>query len=262
MTLKNWIEQISILLVSVFFFTTCSPKYKISSKSKPITHEDWDSLLKTYITANGLVDYQGFQSDRKKLDSYLQKLSSHHPNDKNWSKEEQLTYWMNAYNAFTVELILENYPLESIKDVVSGPSIAFVSSPWDIKFIEIEGAIYDLNNVEHNFLRKRLEEPRIHFGINCASISCPNLPPFAFEANKVYEQLDELAKGFINNTQKNKITVDKIQISKIFKWFGSDFTKNGTLIDFLNRYSNTPINAKAEIEHLDYDWNLNEAKAQ
>ncbi len=262
MTFKNWIERIGILLVSVFLLTACSPKYKVSSKSKPITHEDWDSLLKMHITEEGLVNYQGFQSNKKKLDSYLQKLSTHHPNDKNWTKEEQLTYWMNAYNAFTVQLILDNYPLESIKDVVSGPSIAFVSSPWDIKFIEIEGATYDLNNVEHNFLRKRFEEPHIHFGINCASISCPNLSPFAFEADKVYEQLDELAKEFINNPQKNKITADKIQISKIFKWFGSDFTKNGTLVEFLNRYSDTSINVGAEVENLDYDWNLNEAKVQ
>ncbi len=260
MTFKNWIEQISLVLASLFFLTACSPKYKISSKSQPMTHEDWDSLLKVHITDEGLVDYKGFESDRKKLDTYLKKLSAHHPNDKNWSKEDQLVYWMNAYNAFTVQLILDNYPLESIKDVVSGPSIAFISSPWDIKFIEIEGAEYDLNNVEHNFLRKRLEEPRIHFGINCASISCPNLPPFAFTADKVYEQLDGLAKVFINDESKNKITTDKIQVSKIFNWFGGDFKKNGTLIDYLNRYSENPINADAKVEFLDYDWNLNEAK--
>lgn len=260
MTFKNFVERISIFLLSVFMMIGCSPKYKIASKSEPITHEDWDSLSKKHITADGLVNYKGFQNDRKKLDAYLQKLSEHHPNDKNWSKEEQLAYWINAYNAFTVQLILDNYPIESIKDITSGPSIAFINSPWDIKFINIEGAEYDLNNIEHNFLRKRWEEPRIHFGVNCASISCPVLPQFAFTADKIYEQLDEQGRRFLNDPSKNKITANSIQISKIFKWFSGDFEKNGTLIDFLNKFSDTQINADAEIDYLEYDWGLNEAK--
>ncbi|MFK7905591.1 MAG: DUF547 domain-containing protein [Chitinophagales bacterium] len=260
MTLKTWIGNFGMLIISTLLIVSCSPKYKIASKSEPITHEIWDSLLKKHITDEGLVNYKGFQEDRKKLDTYLQKLSVHHPNDKNWSQKEQLVYWMNAYNAFTIQLILDHYPLESIKDVVSGPSIAFISSPWDIKFIDIEGAKYDLGNIEHNFLRKRFEEPRIHFGINCASISCPNLPQFAFTVEKVDEQLDELARLFINDSSKNKINADKIEISKIFNWFGGDFKTNGTLIEYLNQYSKTKINTDAKVSHLDYDWNLNEAK--
>ncbi|MEZ4887314.1 MAG: DUF547 domain-containing protein [Chitinophagales bacterium] len=260
MTFKNCIEKASLLLLSLFLLIGCSPKYKISSKSDPITHETWDSLLKVHVNNQGLVDYKGFQTDRKKLDTYLQKVSEHHPNDKNWSKEEQMAYWINAYNAFTVQLILDNYPVESIKDVTSGPSISFVNSPWDIKFIEIEGAKYDLNNIEHNFLRKRFEDPRIHVGVNCASASCPALPQFAFTADKLYEQLDQQARLFINDPSKNKITSNNIQISKIFKWFEGDFTKNGTLIDFLNKYSDTKINANASVDYLDYNWSLNEAK--
>jgi len=260
MTLKTWIGNFGMVIISVLLIVGCSPKYKIASKSEPITHETWDSLLKAHITDEGLVEYTGFQEDRKKLDTYLQNLSAHHPNDKNWSKEEQLVYWMNAYNAYTVQLILDHYPLESIKDVVSGPSIAFISSPWDIKFIDIEGAKYDLGNIEHNFLRKRFEEPRIHFGINCASISCPNLPKFAFTAKKVYEQLDELARLFINNPSKNKISSDEVEFSKVFKWFRGDFEKNGTLIEFINQYAETKINTNAEVDYLAYDWNLNEAK--
>lgn len=262
MTLKNCIEKTSLFLLALFLMASCSPKYKITSKSEPITHETWDSLLKSHITDEGLVDYKGFQNDRKKLDTYLQKLSEHHPNDKKWSKEEQLAYWINAYNAFTIQLILDNYPLESIKDVTSGPSISFVNSPWDIKFITIEGAEYDLNNIEHNFLRKRFEEPRIHFGVNCASISCPVLPQFAFTADKIYEQLDQQARLFINDSSKNKITADNPQVSKIFKWFSGDFEAKGTLIEFLNQYSDTQINPNASIDYLDYDWGLNEGQTK
>ncbi len=262
MTFKNCIEKISLFLLALFLLIGCSPKYKIASKSKPITHEDWDSLLKAHVNDKGMVAYKGFQNDRKKLDSYLQKLSEHHPNDKNWSKEEQMAYWINAYNAFTVQLILDNYPTESIKDVKSGPTISFVNSPWDIKFITIEGAEYDLNNIEHNFLRKRFEDPRIHVGVNCASISCPALPQFAFTADKLYEQLEEQARRFVNDPTKNKIATNSIQISKIFKWFSGDFEKNGPLIDFLNKYSDTQIDANASIDYLEYNWGLNEAQEE
>ena len=262
MTLKNnWIKNLGVLIMSTLIFVGCSPKYKVTSKSEPVTHGIWDSLLKAHITEEGWVKYADFQKDRKKLDTYLQKLSAHHPNDKNWSKEEQLAYWMNAYNAFTVQLILDNYPLESIKDIVSGPNIPFVNSPWDIKFINIEGAKYDLGNIEHNFLRKRFDEPRIHFGINCASISCPVLPQFAFNADKVYEQLDEQTRLFFKDASKNKIEQNKLQLSKIFKWFGGDFKKDGkTLQEFINQYTDTKIDSNASIEYLDYNWNLNEAK--
>lgn len=226
------------------------------SSVKP-THKIWDELLNNYVDDNGLVDYQGFASDRKKLQSYLNDLTSNPPDKETWSQAEQIAFWINAYNAFTVELILEYKPSESIKDIGSKIQIPFINSPWDIKFIEMKGEKLDLNNIEHDILRKEFEEPRIHFAIVCASYSCPKLRNEAFVDGKLESQLREQTSLFINDPSRNEITGASISISKVFKWFKGDFTKNGTLIDFLNKYSQTPINKDARIDYKDYDWKLN-----
>lgn len=249
------------LLSSVLLlFAQCGSSPKIQSDATPVSHEIWDNLLQKHVKKTGLVDYKGFIADSTLLNQYLALLQKNHPNDQHWSPIEQQCYWMNAYNAFTIALIIRNYPVASIKDIGKGLNIPFVSSPWDIKFVQIERQTYDLNNIEHNILRKHFDDPRIHFGINCASISCPNLAPEAFVAHKMDQQLDSLAVTFINNPSKNKISANQAEISKIFSWFKGDFTKKGSLISFLNKYSKTTINNKATISHLDYDWNLNETK--
>jgi hypothetical protein len=226
------------------------------SNSHPVTHEIWDGLVKKYASTDGKVNYAGFIQDSVLFNSYLKLLKNNHPNDKNWSEKEQLSYWINAYNAFTVKLIVDNYPLKSIKDIKKG--LPFINSVWDIKFIKIEGATYDLNNIEHSILRKKFDEPRIHFAINCASVSCPDLRNEAFTADQLENQLTEQAKLFLNNPVKNKITADKIELSSIFSWFKKDFTKHDSLIDFLNHYAPVKINQNAAIDYLDYDWKLNE----
>ena len=244
-----------ILVISSLAFSACSVKtYK--SDSKPITHELWNTLTKTHVSESGQVNYTGFQKDKDKLSKYLDLLSQNHPNKKNWTKDEQLAYWINAYNAFTVKLIIDNYPTKSIKDIKNG--IPFVSTVWDIKFINIEEATYDLNNIEHGIIRKQFDEPRIHTALNCASISCPKLRNEAFIPERLEEQLEDQMRYFVNNPVKNKITSDNLQLSKLLKWYKSDFTKKGNLIDYLNKYSEVKINKDAKISHLDYDWNLNE----
>ena len=110
----------------------------------------------------------------------MEELRKGHPNDKHWTETEQLAYWINAYNAFTVELILDHYPVASIRDIKEG--VPFINSVWDIDFIKIEGKTYSLNDIEHRILRREFDEPRIHFAIVCASISCPKLRNEAFEA--------------------------------------------------------------------------------
>ncbi len=227
-----------------------------SGSIKP-DHQIWNELLNTYVDDNGLVDYQGFTSDRAKLKSYLQNLSANPPDKDTWSREEQLAYWINAYNAYTIELILEYKPSKSIKDIGSKIQIPFINSPWDIKFIEINGEKVDLNNIEHDILRNEFDEPRIHFAIVCASFSCPKLRNEAFVADKLENQLSEQASHFINDPERNEITGPSIKISKIFQWFTGDFTKKGTIIDFLNQYGNTHINEDVNIVYKDYDWNLN-----
>ena len=222
--------------------------------AKPITHQEWDVLLKKYVNEDGWVDYQGFQNDSLSLITYLDKLSLNPP-AKAWPDESKLAYWINAYNAFTVKIIIDNYPLKSITELHTVPLVATV---WHEEFFQIGGQPASLDQIEHAILRKEFNEPRIHFAINCASVSCPVLRNEAYEADKLEEQLTEQARLFLNSPIRNQIEADKVEISRIFQWFKGDFTREGTLIEFLNQYSPIEINKNAKVSYLSYDWNLNE----
>ena len=205
-----------------------------------------------------MVDYRGLKADLSLVREYTHLLTTHPP-DKSWSTKEQLAYWINAYNAFTVLLIIEHYPLQSIKDIAG--SIPMINSVWDMKFFKIGNTSFDLNTIEHKILRKLYDEPRIHFSINCASISCPNLRNEAFSAERLEEQLEEQAYNFLGDTTKNHITTKEIHLSKIFEWFESDFTKQGTIKEYLGQYlSDSTVIDKTPISYMDYNWNLNENK--
>ncbi|MDB4292629.1 DUF547 domain-containing protein [Maribacter sp.] len=235
----------------LFIFISCSGPIKPQSSSSTLTvdHAEWDALLKKYVSDQGDVDYNAFTGDTKKLDAYLEKLVEN-PIADTASKNEKLAYYINLYNAGTVQLILENYPLESIKDI---------SRPWDKNRFTIGGDDYSLGDIEHKILRK-MNEPRIHFAINCASYSCPRLLNEAFSASKMEVQLEESTVVFVNDPKRNKIAADGIRISEIFKWFKKDFTSEGTLVAYLNQYSDIKLKAGEKINYLDYDWHLNEAK--
>ncbi len=209
-------------------------------------HSPFDTLLKSNVTANGNVNYAGFAKDKNKLRNYIASLGTNMPTE-DWKTEDKLAYWMNAYNAMTVDLILRNMPLESIKDI---------KNPWDQRLWKLGEKWYNLDEIEHQILRK-MGDPRIHFGINCASFSCPPLLNEAFTAAKVNSQLDFLAKQFINDSSRNTITKDAVEISKIFDWFSKDFKQNGSVIDYLNKYSNVKIDSNARVRYKDYNWELN-----
>jgi hypothetical protein len=236
---------------------SCGSLNPTKENTLPADHMAFDILLKKYVDEKGNVNYRGFENEREPFEEYLTNLKKNPPNHKNWSKNEQLAYWINAYNAFTIQLILENYPLESIKDIGSKIQVPFINTPWDIKFINISGEAYDLNNIEHNILRKNFNEPRIHFAIVCASFSCPNLRREAYKAEILEQQLSEQTELFLEDQTKNQIRKEEIKISKIFSWFEGDFTKKGSLIDFLNLYSPIKIDAKAKISNMNYNWSLN-----
>lgn len=223
-------------------------------KSQIVSHEYWTRLLDNHVTSDGKVNYIGFINDSTLLEKYLVDLSQNPPG-KNWPEKEQIAYWINAYNAFTVKLIIDHYPLKSIKDISNG--LPMINSPWDIKFFKIGDIEFDLNTIEHEILRKKYDEPRIHFAINCASYSCPMLRNNAFIANDLNSQLDEQARRFINNETKNIITNKEVKLSKIFDWFQSDFTKKKTLFEYI-RYYNPSIASTTKIQYMDYDWSLNE----
>lgn len=240
-------------------FTSCfaQPTFKKMGEKAP-SHEIWNELTKKNVATNGDVNYKAFIQDSLKLNKYLAILSAGAPNPKTWKKEDQIAYWINAYNAFTVQLIIRNYPLKSIKEI--GGKLPFINSSWDIKFITLGGEKMDLNNIEHGILRKDFVEPRIHFAVNCASVSCPKLRNEAYTGEKLNAQLEDQAKAFINDPSKNKIgDGQQVQLSKLFTWFEGDFKKTSENIPaFLSKYSKVKVAEKADIDYLDYNWNLNE----
>lgn len=222
----------------------------------PISHGDWNTLTARHVTQDGRVDYRGFWSDSTLLKNYLALLSQNPPNSINWNDKQKIAYWINAYNAFTVKLILDHYPVKSIKDL--GGGIPFVNSPWDIQFFKLGGIDFDLNTIEHEILRKEFDEPRIHFAINCASKSCPKLRNEAFTARYLDFQLEEQTQDFLLNESKNLIGTDTVLLSPIFDWFNVDFVKKQSLPSFLNQHYADEIREDVHIEHMEYDWTLNE----
>lgn len=213
-----------------------------------IDNSIWNSLLNAYVSEDGKVDYKGFEKDKIQLDEYLQQLRENVPED-SWTTNEKLTYWINVYNAFTVSLIVEHYPIKSIMDI---------KNAWDIKFIQLGEQTYTLNDIEHQIIRKEFDEPRIHFVLVCAAISCPILLNEAYTADNLEQKLQQQGEKFINDPSKNLIKNNKASISQIFSWFGDDFTKHGSLIEFLNLFSSTKLDADANIKFMEYNWDLNE----
>lgn len=223
-----------------------------------VDHGVYDRLLKKHVNEKGLVDYKGFKADENAFNQYLDLLSKNPP-AASWSKQDQMAYWINAYNAYTIRLILDHYPVKSIKDIGSKIKIPFVTTPWAAKFFSIGGQKMSLDNIEHGTLRKKYDDPRIHFALVCASISCPRLRNEAYTGDKLDWQLDDQGSDFLNNPAKNKISPDKAQLSKYFDWYKGDWNDNHqSVVNWVNRYSKTKIDEKTSILYLDYNWNLNE----
>lgn len=214
--------------------------------------EEFNALLQKYVDDQGFVDYQSLKKNESKLDDYLAYLNKTSPK-KDWSANKEKAFWINAYNAYTLKIILENYPVKSITKINYDGKNA-----WKTPFVKVGGTTYTLDHVEHEILRKKFKDPRIHVGVNCASGSCPKLGNFAFTENNIDSELDRLMKEFINDPTRNRLNGKKAEISEIFNWFQGDFTTNGSsVIDYINRYANEPLDAKAKIKYLTYDWSLN-----
>ncbi|WP_445735406.1 DUF547 domain-containing protein [Mariniflexile sp.] len=214
------------------------------------THELWDELLHKHVSDKGVVNYKAFKLEHKKLHDYIHVLSlaQSSNNFQQLSKQDKLAYWINAYNALAIDLILRNYPVKSIKDI---------KDPWGQRLWKLGEKWYNLNGIEHQILRK-MDEPRIHFAIVCASVSCPKLSNEAYTAENLEAQLTKATKDFLNDSERNLITENRLELSQIFQWFAKDFNQNGDLIDFLNQYSTVKISDKAKKSYKDYNWDLNE----
>lgn len=220
----------------------------VSSNAQTTTY---NSLLQKHVDKQGNVDYKGLKTDEARLDMYMEYLAATSPN-KTWSVNKQKAFWINAYNAYTLKIILENYPLKSITKIKKKGKTA-----WKIPFVKVGNKLYTLDHIEHKILRKNLFDPKIHVGVNCASISCPKLSNIAFTEENIEAELTRLMNDFVNDPSKNKLSKKKVQISSIFDWFKEDFTKNNSVIDYLNTFSEIEINSNAKINYLKYDWSLN-----
>ncbi len=238
-------------------------------------HSTWDSLLNKNVTmTNGgkasVVNYNGMKADQSKLDGYLAATAKVSRSEFNrWSKDEQLAFLINVYNAGTVDLVLTKYPnLKSIKDIGG-----IFGSPWKQDFVNVLGKKRSLDDIEHNLIRGsgRYNEPRIHFAVNCASIGCPALLDDAYTGSKLDKQLEQVTRNFLADSSRNRLKGSTLEISPIFKWYKEDFESNwrGTrdLEGFLARYS-SPLGlnksqtadlkaGKTKISYTNYNWNLN-----
>ena len=223
------------------------PKTNIPPPPALPEHSLFDALLRQYVSSSGKVNYKGLKSNQAKLDAYLETLEKNPPQN-SWSRNEKLAYWINAYNAYTLKLIVDNYPLSSITKLHGG-------KPWDVKWIKLGDKTYSLNNIENDIIRPRFKEARIHFAVNCAAKSCPPLLNRAWTAGNLNRYLEQQTKNFINNNKYNSISANAVKVSKIFDWYEGDF---GNLVDYLNKYSNTKIDAGTKVEFVEYDWGLNE----
>jgi hypothetical protein len=261
----------------LFVAALASVLWMSAASAAGFDHSAWDALLKQHVVAitDGhatQVDYAGMAKDRTKLKSYLGAVSSIPKGTFDaWPKNEQLAFLINAYNAYTVELILTKYPdLKSIKDLGS-----FISSPWKKKFIPLFGETISLDNIEQDMIRSdKYAEPRIHFAVNCASIGCPALRTEAYTGANLTAQLDDSTRKFLGDRSRNRLDGKTLEVSHIFKWYKGDFTRGwqgfNSVEQFFTTYSSalglSPADVQKlksdaiEIDYLDYNWNLNATK--
>ncbi|TAF46904.1 MAG: DUF547 domain-containing protein [Sphingobacteriales bacterium] len=214
-------------------------------------HTAYNLLLQKYVSNSGKVNYKGFKKDILKLQSYLNSLKSTHVNA--LPQNEQLAFWINVYNACTIDQVLRNYPCASIKEIENG-------KVWDKPLpYPFYGEKISLNDIEQQKLLQQFNDPRIHFAINCAALSCPKLSNIAFTGQNVQQLLNSQTILFINNPIYNNFDDKKIMLSQIFNWYKTDFVKSdGGVLAFVNKYAKTKINESLTPNFIYYNWDLNE----
>ena len=234
-----------------------------------VDHSDWSALLASYVVAgtDGLnrVDYKKFKSeDHAKLKAYIASLER--VDVATLDRPEQFAFWANLYNAKTIDIVLEHYPVKSIKDISLGGSLTALvtGGPWKAKVVKVAGKDLSLDDIEHGLLRKIFKDPRVHYAVNCASIGCPNLAKTAFTGASLQSQLESGARAYVNSARGIKVSDGKVTASSIYKWFQEDFGGNVSgVLEHARTYANDDLKAALKgltsISGFDYDWRLNDA---
>ncbi|MDY6953468.1 MAG: DUF547 domain-containing protein [Thermodesulfobacteriota bacterium] len=223
-----------------------------------VDHSLYRDLLNKHVK-EGVVDYRGFKKEEEDLDQYLKVLEK--TDTTKLTAKQQLAFYINAYNAWTIKLILSAYPgVESIWDL--GSRIFKWKSPFRKEIVRIEGKTMSLDDLEHGIIRPRFKDPRIHFAVNCASKSCPPLVSEPYRGSILDRQLNQSVRSFLNDPERNRLEGKTLYVSKIFKWFAEDF--NDDVVTFFLRYADEELKQRLQagkdglkVKYLDYDWGLN-----
>ena len=203
---------------------------------------DYAEVLSRYVDGSGMVDYAALSKNRKPLDDYIQSLE--HPSTAGWGEQDWIAFWINAYNARTLQVVIDHYPVEGIKKIPGA---------WKKLKAPILGKERTLDEIEHGILRKEYSEPRIHMALVCAARSCPKLRNEPYAGQRLNEQLADQSRDFLSHPDRFKVDGKVVRISPIFKWFKKDF---GSVPGFLSQYSGQDV-AGLKIKYQHYDWSLN-----
>lgn len=250
----RFIKSILIFILGLCIVSNLAPS---GWSKEAVDHSLYGELLSKYVN-NGVVDYEGFKNEEADLDKYLKILED--TNVGRLSRDEQFAFYVNAYNGWTIKLILSAYPgIKSIKDLGN-----IFKSPWKKEIVRIDGKVLSLDDVEHKILREKFKDPRVHFAVNCASKSCPPLISEPYSGSKLDQQLDHSTRAFVNDPKSNYLKGNTLYVSKIFDWFPEDFDYD--IIGFFLQYGEgefkEELKAKRDqikIKYLHYDWSLNGA---
>lgn len=232
-----------------------------------LDHQPWGAFLETYLVKgsdgiNRVAYGRVTEADRKKLDIYVTELAAAQVTSLN--RDEQFSFWINLYNAHTVQTILNNYPVASIRDI--GGAVLFVGTgPWSEKSLRIEDQVISLNDIEHRILRPIWNNPLIHYAVNCAALGCPNLRAEPFTPNMADLQLDFAARDFINHPRGVTVRGTTAEVSSIFYWYREDFGQSEQkILTHLRTFANEDLKPQLKrvqrISNRGYDWALNDAR--
>jgi hypothetical protein len=234
--------------------------------SQRIDHGAWDRLLAARLAAgtdgiNRFAYGAVTANERQALDGYIAMLAAVPVS--RLDQPEQRAYWINLYNALTVQVVLSRYPVKSIRDISISPGL-FSSGPWGKKLVSVEGEPVSLDDVEHRILRPIWRDPRTHYAVNCASIGCPNLMPKAYTAANMEELLNAGARAYVNHPRGARVDAGRLKVSSIYHWFQADFGGSPAgVIQHLRQFAEAPLAQAlagvATIDGHDYDWALNDA---
>jgi hypothetical protein len=244
------------------YFSTNDPKATMT-----VDHSAWAGILGRYVVASpDGINRFGYgrvtAADKAALKAYLAALQK--VKVTTLSANEQRAFWINLYNALTIDVVVGRYPVATIKDISLGGSL-FVSGPWKKELVTLEGRKLSLDNIEHDILRKVWRDPRVHYAVNCASMGCPNLMATAFSGANLDQMLNKGAHDYINHPRGVRVSGNKVYVSRIFNWYREDFgATDAEVIRHLATYAEPKLKKQlAGIETIagyDYDWSLNDAK--